>query len=625
MQISRRSRKSVKIGYALVIVLVFLAAALLTYASLLAWVSSNAKITKRNNLYNQSEAAAEAATENVLASMIRDFDNQSLNSASSYAAMVPTVTSWPIKFAFADSTGLSNKTSVSVGPTNWTTLPYPYTGLYGLGQNCTVASTATPLNQGVTLSATASQGIWFGVIPMFQYAIFYNLDLEINPGATMTVNGKAHSNANIYATGASSGSPLTFSDVVEAVTKVYQHCGPNDPQNTSRNGNVIFLDTTNNPLSGASALTLPIGTNNNPALAEGVLNLPPAGSGAPASAAYSLIGQSYTFNEADLVISNSATGLAGSGNTNISVYYQDPYNASALTKLSPDIVFTNGVGVVTNSFFSWVTNVTFYDFREFCKVQAVQIDVSKLRNWITNTTTTGGNTYNNKNISDKGHWINGVYVYNKVPLIGGNSTTTGQLPAVRLVNGSRLPSGGLSVATPQALYVMGNYNVTTNGVKSSLTLGSAVSNTVPAGLMGDAITIMTTNWNDTAAAYLKGGSLSSRGAADTTINAATLEGIVPSQLDAGGNKHYSGGVENFLRLLENWSTGHSGGGSAVLTYNGSIIVLFPSIYATNFWLSTGNYYNAPNRSWGFDLSFTNQSHLPPMTPQVRAVLRQSWQ
>src|SRR6516164_8858177 len=225
MRIIRRSHKPAKIGYALIIVLVFLAVTLLTYASLISWVSTNAKITMRNNLFNQSEAAAESATENVLATMMRDFNNQTLNSASTYAALVPGQTNWPIQFQFTDSAGMTNQISVTMDPTTWTPLPNPYTGLYGLGQNCTVTAIATPLNQGESLSASVSQSIWFGTIPVFQYAIFYNPDLEMNPGAAMTVNGKVHSNANIWATGSSVAAPLTFSDVVEAAGKITQTCG----------------------------------------------------------------------------------------------------------------------------------------------------------------------------------------------------------------------------------------------------------------------------------------------------------------------------------------------------------------------------------------------------------------
>jgi hypothetical protein len=52
--------------------------------------------------------------------------------------------------------------------------------------------------------------------------------------------------------------------------------------------------------------------------------------------------------------------------------------------------------------------------------------------------------------------------------------------------------------------------------------------------------------------------------------------------------------------------------------------MFPSIYATNFWQPTGNYYNAPTRNWGFDVNFMTQAKLPPLTPQVKQVVRGQW-
>jgi hypothetical protein len=62
--------------------------------------------------------------------------------------------------------------------------------------------------------------------------------------------------------------------------------------------------------------------------------------------------------------------------------------------------------------------------------------------------------------------------------------------------------------------------------------------------------------------------------------------------------------------MENWN------GSTFLYYNGSIVVMFPSIYATNSWQPTGNYYNVPVREWAFDYNFTNVTKLPPLTPMV---------
>jgi hypothetical protein len=128
--------------------------------------------------------------------------------------------------------------------------------------------------------------------------------------------------------------------------------------------------------------------------------------------------------------------------------------------------------------------------------------------------------------------------------------------------------------------------------------------------MADSVTILSDNWNDPN--YTPNYALSLRAATATYINAAALEGIVQST-----NSNYSGGVENFLRLEEVWS-------SIPLVYNGSIVVLFPSIYATNYWITPGTYYNAPIRNWGFDLNFNTQAGLPPLTPQSKAVIRGQW-
>jgi len=266
-------------GFALLVTMGFAAIALAAYASLLFWASTNAKVTKRNLLFSQSQAAAESATESVLANMMRDFNNQSLNAASSYtsASNLPTQTGWTMNYQFSDTNGNANVASVNaIGTVGWSQLPARFNGLWGWGQNWVIAARATPQNVGEDLSATIVQNIWFGSIPIFQFAIFYNMDLEINPGQAFNINGRVHSNNNIFATGSSSSSPLTFSDYVEAATKFYSTPSPLDPQNTTRSGNVVFTITANNPLYPAQSLSLPVGTNNNPAAVISILGIPPA-------------------------------------------------------------------------------------------------------------------------------------------------------------------------------------------------------------------------------------------------------------------------------------------------------------------------------------------------------------
>ncbi len=621
-----------------------LAVMTLVFASLLSLSSANSQITVRNNLFNQSENAAESATENIMASMVHDFQNGNLGTASGYASLFPPTNGWPIYYGFSCTNGdpassTNYAASVWIGDftTAATNLDSQFAGLYGFLQPCVIASTATPQGQGQNLSATIYQSIQFARIPLFQFAIFYNMDLEINPGAGMNINGRVHSNNTIWATGNGSGSQLlNFTTNVEAATGIFYQRSTNDPS-AQRYGDVFFVySNTINPDPNANVMSLPIGSvtaNNNPTNIVAILNPPP-----PAYfQVYTGPGTNYLENAADLIVSNPAAGFASTLGQTLTVYYQNPNITSYLTPILPDIMISSNVTSstphVTNvvyAGYSFVTNVSFYDYREKAVVQAVQINVGTMNIWLTNTialgssnsginyifpafgltnqyATLGGNQYNVLNTFDstsKAHSINSIYVYNNVSRITGS-----QLPAVRMFNGQQLPTNGLTVVTPQPMYVEGDYNTTTNGLVFSRNNLGDTTNTYPAGLFADAVTILSANWNDSYTGIYT--NLASRSPVNTTINAATLEGIVPSN-----GAHYSGGVENFLRLLENW------GGT--LTYNGSIVVMFPSQYATNPWLPTGNYYNAPNRNWGFDLNFNKSTGLPPLTPQVKQTVRGSW-
>ena len=127
--------------------------------------------------------------------------------------------------------------------------------------------------------------------------------------------------------------------------------------------------------------------------------------------------------------------------------------------------------------------------------------------------------------------------------------------------------------------------------------------------MADAITILSDNWSDANSTSPVG----SRVAADTTVNAAFLTGVVETTLG-----HYSGGMENFPRFLETWGLAN------VFTYNGSMIKMFPSLYATNAWNNNGNIYDPPARNWAFDMNFRDPARLPPKTPSLLEVIRHQW-
>ncbi|HEX3623859.1 MAG TPA: immunoglobulin domain-containing protein [Verrucomicrobiae bacterium] len=505
-----------------------------------------------------------------------------------------------------------------------------------LYRSITVFSTALLIL--LTSSARCYSQWAYPYVPIFQYEVFYNLNLEVNSASVLEFNAPVFCNASIWA-----GSPnVTFLSPVEAVGTVT--ASDSDPFTDYDSAGASTFRPGTGPFAGVIPVTFPAGgvsiTN-----AEAVLQWPPPTCALGSSAAYTPEGANYVANFADLIISNSVSGTNGTGGvskgTNFFVYYQDvmqPRNSNSKNWSSSIIWVTNDYYIVSNvtmhvliaatnyvpasswtssgntyqvwyAGYSFLTNVLFYDWREGWNggngyagkgksVRAVQFDISKFGIWQTNTAVNGGGYLNSLCNSDKNHPIGTVYIWNGVPL----STT--QLPAVRIIHGSQLPdSYGLSVATPMPLYVLGDFNVTDgSGESDSGTMSTAHSR--PASLLADAITVLSSSWNDSVVAKLPASG------PETTIHAACFEGTVPSDpnLPSGAdNSNYSGGVENFLRLLQSWGN---------LYYSGSIAVMFPSQYATNRWRQTGNYYDAPIREWSFDTNFVSLSKLPPCTPLV---------
>jgi hypothetical protein len=310
------------------------------------------------------------------------------------------------------------------------------------------------------------------------------------------------------------------------------------------------------------SLTLPIGMDNSPAAVREIIELPDAGEDIN-----SPIGRQRYHNQADIIITVMANGTI-MAKTGIPIS-----NSRTFPTLH------------TSQFLSIAPSFT--DAREDKLVRPLDIDIGKFRTWaITNQTAFGG------------RYPSSIYVVDQRVL------PTTELAAVRVRNGQRLPPAGLTVATARPLYVLGHYNQNV-----SANYGTAnTSTTFPASLVADAITILSVNWLDTLSSL----PVASRVALPTTVNAAFLTGVVETT-----QGRYSGGMENFPRFLETW------GELAIFTYNGSMVKMFPSQYATAPW-GMDDVYDPPARNWAFDLNFNNPAKLPPLTPCLQRVIRGQW-
>ncbi len=202
------------------------------------------------------------------------------------------------------SNGASGRLAFYMGSltTNLQLLSAQYSGLQGLLQNVTITATATP-NTGIHVPATVTETIQFAFIPLFQFAIFYNMNLEIAAASSLNIKGPVYSNAGIW----SGSDTITFSSSVSAVGLATN--AANDPfcSGYSGSGKSTYA-MAGQPTSGNDTLTMPIGSSNNAATVEAIVNIPPATYMMNTANAYSTNGQLYIANAADLYLTNYPSG-----------------------------------------------------------------------------------------------------------------------------------------------------------------------------------------------------------------------------------------------------------------------------------------------------------------------------
>ncbi len=401
-------------------------------------------------------------------------------------------------------------------------------------------------------------------VNLFQFGIFSGLNLELGFASPATVIGPVHGNANIYLTPESS---LSFQSRVTAAGMIFRTNAPGDPRGPA-SGTVDYLG---GYASNSLSLILPIGMSNSPAALRQILDAPPVG-----ESPNSDLGRQRLYNQADLVatVSDAATTIT-----------------SGLVNNKGTTISLTGVPTTQN----WLSTGQLYNRREAKTVKTVVIDIANLVRW-----SAGTNNTLPFRVGTASREVTILHVDDKRTVVSGNQ------PGVVVKNGSGLPPFGLTVVTPDPLYVHGNYNVRDN-LTSPMFLNTAdTTHTKPAALMGDSITVLSQGWDLYSTGY-GSRAWSDRTASATTVNAAFLAGIVETT-----SGHYSGGLENFPRFLENWD-------NINFWYNGSMVVMFPSQIATGLWQGSGEtigIYNPPLRKWSFDFNFNDPSKLPPSAPVV---------
>jgi hypothetical protein len=592
-------------GYALIMVLSLVACTMIVLTATLMRTATDSDLNARNNQYNAGVCAAEAATEKVLARIRYDYTSGQYAlittnmSQGIYSNLVPTSAEnayWG-SFQFSDGLGHQNATYVAATSSN-TFQSLDYDGLSGFVTTYRILSNVSQKTRAdFVMTNAVQQDVLLEEIPVFQFAIFYNSLLEFTWAAPLTINGRVHSNTNIYV---GSSSPLTFNSTVTASGTITDP--PWFDKTVSQYTGGVTYNGTPGYLTNVPVMQLPIGSNNTPAAVQQILQMPPSGEDPNSS-----MGQQRYYNKAEVVIVVTNTSVTATLKYNVN----DGSPVTMTSSFNPtNLAATNFTAVSSNFPFLSLTNY-FVDQREHSKmVKVSQIDVGALDKWLVT----------NPIVAAKFTTNNGVYPNDMYFADNRNDTNTAagnEFYAVRLVDAAAIPTNGntgFTLATPDPLYVQGNYNAP-NGANQGST---NVTGTMPASLISDALTILSANWN---ASYdnASSNSYTGRTAATTTLDAAIITGVVYSTGSgsiSGGDG--SGGVMNLPRLLEAW-------GSANLWLNTSIVNLFPSMIATNQFQAPGGYYTAPSqRTFSFNPSFLNYSKLPPGTPELGLIQKSRW-
>src|ERR1051325_12000397 len=118
------------------------------------------------------------------------------------------------------------------------------------------------------LTAAVQQDIQLAVVPVFQFTIFYNMDMEICPGPNMTIKGRVHSNGNLYS---QPQAQLTFMGDVTSALQIIAGKAPNDP--SIRTPGTLTFNAEHD--GGVNTLNMPLGTNNTPAAVHAIIDIPP--------------------------------------------------------------------------------------------------------------------------------------------------------------------------------------------------------------------------------------------------------------------------------------------------------------------------------------------------------------
>jgi hypothetical protein len=482
------------------------------------------------------------------------------------------------------------------------------------------------------------------LVPLFQFAAFYNKDLEILPGPNMTLGGPVHVNGNLYV---NAGNTLSIDgEITVSTSDTASHGGELWRGRKDRNecAGTVRVDDANGATNPNPAITCAGGSRRMLTLAElptwnGRIEMGLEPVTVPAAQTFAPGGMYW--EQADLVVAlDLRAGLSNARiiipnrdisagiteNTALTTLVNDPtvcqanaasrsYEIDTSAGLHVEVKGPPAMAALPATAMALEWSNSFRDRRENSAVGArngrrlmLEVDVRGLMNCM----------HSDPQLFDDGPSVErdlndtsggGLVWYFTV--LGPYSANASSGYGVRLRNGANLDAtiggapeiNGLTVVSDQAIFVQGHYNLDAPEWK-------------PASFLGDALNILSENFSTTWSAHRTAGS--SPAALPTTVQAAFLGGTRTTGNTEGasqtcGNGCYNGGLENYPIFHENW-------GGVLFRYRGSFVSLEQPKRSTGLWVN--QWYGAPNRDWGYESRFNNVANLPPLSPRFVYLLQE---
>jgi len=490
----------------------------------------------------------------------------------------------------------------------------PFQGLNAIENRYTVHS----VGRGVKNNNQALLGLTFRArsVPLFQFAIFFEEDLEFFNGNTMIVDGPVHGNSDIYLASQDGDGSLSFNKQLTTANDIYR--GRKNVDTCSGYTSTVRAYK-NTPsyvnFSDCSSSTTRYKVEDVSAWEDKVLHSIGQVK-VPEMADIDAFSDGPYWQKADLrlVLKLNSSGQSDTSFSTTGVVVMNADNSidtAATLNLNACSGLVNSKSIGSTGDGSSGNNLRL--FREKAYADSVGSAVSNYERTLEIDTRNlldclddYPSIIDSKPLNESS---NGGLVF-FFTIDGNLSASSHNNYSVRIRNSARLratSSGaplplGLTVVSDQRIVIWGDYN-------------SNVTDWISASIISDSLYLLSNSWQDSDSEISK---TEDRIGNATTVRAAVLTGIARTGGENGvggqdkGESTNGGGVINIFRFNE-WFRDEASGGDVDFVYDGSMVSLGAPRRSQS--LQVNSVYSAPNRTWSYDERFNIVAQLPPLTPR----------